>query len=442
MVENEFYINRKFTMRVNFNLKTVGNKSQIWLTTTIDKQRARVFTKLLIEPQYWLKTTRTQIGERAKEDPAIGAVQLRYNKEVNKALKQILSYCNDYAKAITEGEIEHTKENFENYLKCKINGKDTNIKKRPLTFIQDYIERKKQMVNKTTQRKIVSGTIYNHYNALKRLQEFCNDNRLAFTWQLFDNRLEERLTAWLLGQEYSANTIASTFSIIKVWLKEAELNNIEIDKCYHSYTTKCQDVENIYLTEEEINRLYAIKFEDEAVKAVVGDKARVEETRDLFVVACWTGLRFGDWQDLSNVEIRSNDTMVVHTHKTNATVVIPMHPMVKEIFTKYGGSFPKSVDKTHCLKHIRLCAKLANINERTTLSRVKGGNTIIKDGAKYEFVMNHTARRSFATNMYLKGVPSISIMAITGHTTEDNFLKYIKVNKDEHARIVAQAFAR
>lgn len=110
MVENEFYINRKYTMRVNFNLKTVGNKSQIWLTTTIDKQRARVFTKLLIEPQYWLKTTRTQIGERATEDPAIGTVQLRYNKEVNKALKQILSYCNDYAKAITERKKEEYKE--------------------------------------------------------------------------------------------------------------------------------------------------------------------------------------------------------------------------------------------------------------------------------------------------------------------------------------------
>jgi integrase len=89
-----------------------------------------------------------------------------------------------------------------------------------------------------------------------------------------------------------------------------------------------------------------------------------------------------------------------------------------------------------------LCAKLADINERTTLSRVKGGNTIIKDGAKFEFVMNHTARRSFATNMYLKGVPNISIMAITGHTTEANFLKYIKVSKEEHAKIVAQAFAR
>lgn len=54
--------------------------------------------------------------------------------------------------------------------------------------------------------------------------------------------------------------------------------------------------------------------------------------------------------------------------------------------------------------------------------------------------MNHTARRTFATLMYLKGIPAISIMAITGHTTEENFMKYIKLDKSEHAKIVAQAF--
>lgn len=441
MVENEFYINHKFTMRVNFNLKSVGNKSQIWLTTTIDKQRARVFTKMTIEPQYWLKTTRTQVGEKATEDPAIGAVQLRYNKEVNKGLKQILAYCNDYTKAITDGDVEHTKENFENYLKSKINGKETDIKKKPLTFIQDYIGRKKSMVNKATQRKIVRGTIYNHSNALLRLQEFCKEKRFAFTWQLFDKRFEERFTAWLLEKEYSANTIVSQMSIIKVWLKEAEMNGIDIDKCYHSYTTKCQDVENIYLTEEEINKIYAIDFTDAAIKAQISPREQIEVTRDLFIVACWTGLRLGDWENLCNVEIRG-ENMIVHTRKTNKTVIIPMHPMVKEIYAKYGGTFPKNVDKTHSIKHIRKCAELAGINQRVTLPRVKGGKTIINEGEKWKFVANHTARRSFATNMYLKDIPSISIMAITGHTTEANFLKYIKVNKEEHARIVAQAFTR
>ena len=133
--------------------------------------------------------------------------------------------------------------------------------------------------------------------------------------------------------------------------------------------------------------------------------------------------------------------MVVHTHKTDKTVIIPLHPMVKAIITKYGGVLPKSVDKSKTLKHIRKCAEWAGISESVSLSRVKGGLTETKNGEKHQFLMNHTARRSFATNMYLRGVPSISIMAITGHTTEANFLKYIKVDKLQHARIVAQAFA-
>jgi len=48
-------------------------------------------------------------------------------------------------------------------------------------------------------------------------------------------------------------------------------------------------------------------------------------------------------------------------------------------------------------------------------------------------VTTHTARRSFATNMYKMGIPSITIMAITGHRTETAFLKYIKVTPQEHA---------
>ncbi len=32
---------------------------------------------------------------------------------------------------------------------------------------------------------------------------------------------------------------------------------------------------------------------------------------------------------------------------------------------------------------------------------------------------------------------SLSIMQITGHTTEKNFLKYIRVTKEENARLIA-----
>ena len=52
---------------------------------------------------------------------------------------------------------------------------------------------------------------------------------------------------------------------------------------------------------------------------------------------------------------------------------------------------------------------------------------------KWEMIGTHTARRSFATNAYKAGIPSITIMAITGHRTETAFLKYIKVTLEEHA---------
>ena len=447
MIENEISINGTFRMRINFNLKGIGSqKSQIWLTTTINKERVRVYTGLLIEPEFWIKTTRNQIGERATEDTSLGRVQLKYNKGINKELKKILDYCRQYGVEVSQShlqnsEMEHNAKSFSDYINAKIRGVEANIRKKPVDFINAYIERKSQMVNKDTQRKIVDGTIYNHRNALKRLQKFCTDKNIRLVWELFNSQFEERFTAWMMNKNYTSNTIAGQYSIMKVWLAEAEIQGLITDKSFHRYQTKCNDVENVYLTEEDINKLYAIDFNDEVIKAQIDPRDHIEITRDLFIVACWTGLRFGDWKDLSEANI-NDDTMVVHTHKTDKTVIIPLHPMVKAIIAKYGGVLPKSVDKSKTLKHIRKCAEWAGISEPVSLSRVKGGQTEIKTGEKHKFIMNHTARRSFATNMYLKGVPTLSIMAITSHTTEANFLKYIKVDKLQHAKIVAQAFAQ
>ena len=52
---------------------------------------------------------------------------------------------------------------------------------------------------------------------------------------------------------------------------------------------------------------------------------------------------------------------------------------------------------------------------------------------KYELITTHTARRSFATNAYLAGVPTISIMKLTGHKTEQVFMKYISISQKENA---------
>lgn len=449
MVENCINIQNKFAMRVNFNLKSLANvgskKSQIWLTTTINGKRVRVYTGLLIEQEYWKRTTRSEMGECAITGTHLGRVVNEQNERINAELRNILKYCKEYGEMVSRQDlmsepVEHSADNFKRIIECKIRGVEAAIRKNPKDFIEDYIQRKARMVNRDTQRRIVAGTVYNHQNALRRLMLFCEEERLGLVWELFNARFEERFTAWMQDKEYRANTIASQYSIMKVWLAEAEMERLVTDKHFHRWTTKVHDVENIYLTEEEIDRIYRLDFNSDELRSQINPRHRIEETRDMFVVACWTGLRFGDWKDLSKIEIVGH-TMTVHTRKTNKTVVIPLHPFVKEIYEKYGNRFPKVVHKTHTLQQIRLCAKWAGIDEQTSLSRVQGGRTVVRRGAKSDFLMNHTARRSFATNMYLKGVPPISIMAITGHTTEANFMKYIKVDKHQHAEVVARAFA-
>ena len=66
----------------------------------------------------------------------------------------------------------------------------------------------------------------------------------------------------------------------------------------------------------------------------------------------------------------------------------------------------------------------------------KGGLSVTHNLAKWELLSTHTGRRSFSTNEYLAGTPTVTIMAITGHKTEKAFLRYIKLSKNEHAKLL------
>jgi len=119
--------------------------------------------------------------------------------------------------------------------------------------------------------------------------------------------------------------------------------------------------------------------------------------------------------------------------KTGGKVWIPLHPMVEYIINKYDGLLPDVPSNQKFNDYIKEVGELTEINEPFKKSITKGGvkqTTVYK---KWELVSTHTARRSFATNAYNVGVPSLTIMAITGHKTETSFLKYIKVTPKEHA---------
>jgi integrase len=118
-------------------------------------------------------------------------------------------------------------------------------------------------------------------------------------------------------------------------------------------------------------------------------------------------------------------------------VVIPIHSSVEKILKKYNGVLPPSLSnqKTNdALKEVG--KKLPSLQKTTSRTFTKGGVKETKTFQKWELLSSHTARRSFATNEYLAGMQTLTIMAITGHRSEKSFLKYIKLTPNEHARLL------
>jgi hypothetical protein len=72
------------------------------------------------------------------------------------------------------------------------------------------------------------------------------------------------------------------------------------------------------------------------------------------------------------------------------------------------------------------------------IEQTKGGRKVVYKRLKYEMIKTHTARRSFCTNAYLTKMDTLDIMALSGHKTETDFLKYIKVKGKERAKRLAE----
>jgi integrase len=111
-------------------------------------------------------------------------------------------------------------------------------------------------------------------------------------------------------------------------------------------------------------------------------------------------------------------------------VIIPCNPIVLKIFERYADNanrWPRAISNQKFNAAIKEACQLAGLIETGRLSTQPGKEL-------YDCISSHTARRSFATNLYLEGFPTLDLMKVTGHKTEKAFLKYIRVSKLDAAK--------
>lgn len=236
---------------------------------------------------------------------------------------------------------------------------------------------------------------------------------------------------YLEDQGLRHNTIVGYIRNTQTLVRRAARYNYAVDASYAEINLECEPTNAVFLSMNEISRIYYYRFENQ-------DKRKAKERiRDLFVLGCLTALRYSDYSTLTKENFQG-DYLVKRTKKTNVDVKVPLHDYVKEIFAKYDGKIPNGLCIQYVNKYLKVIMKEIGLNDPVTYSFTKGGKLVTITREKWELISSHTARRSAATNMYLTGrMKTLEIMRLTGHRTESNFFRYIRLTNDDTARSIS-----
>lgn len=209
---------------------------------------------------------------------------------------------------------------------------------------------------------------------------------------------------------YAESTIGKQVQLIKRIIKFAQQNNILVSGNIYDFKAPSTKSINTYLSNEELELIHNYECKSERLKNV----------KNLFLVGCTTGLRVSDLMKIKDYNI-NNGFIEITTQKTNQPLLIPIDPRVKNYISTL-----RPLAHPVFNRYLKELCELAKINAPLKgYIRGEGNKRVLGVYPKYKLITSHTMRRSFASNLYGK-VPTVVIMAITGHTTEKSFLTYIK----------------
>ena len=203
------------------------------------------------------------------------------------------------------------------------------------------------------------------------------------------------------------------------------------------------DMKNFKVVEEETDAVYLSEKELAAIYTLdLSDDKQLEEIRDVFIVGCFTGLRYSDLSTLSPEHIDlENGNINLKQRKVHKAVVIPMIDYVPEILKKHNYDLPKIPSYTFN-ERVKELGQRAKLKQKIEVVRKKGKNREKKVFEKWEMISSHTCRRSFCTNMYLSGFPAEELMRISGHKSPAAFMRYIKVDNQQAAKRLKELRAK
>ncbi|TYB79162.1 site-specific integrase [Bizionia myxarmorum] len=390
-------------------------------------KRIKFSTGYKVQPKNWDK-----INQR------IRAVSTIRNRE--KVNSDLLKFSSEFADAVSKlDDLEKQNKNTLKVLLSKI-VRDIDENDRSITtffdYADDYIERKENQAKNIDSVKLSPITVRSYKQTVSRMKNFNDAKKYNLDFSSIDLKFYYAFVQFLEENNYAVNTIGKHIKNLITLLNRATEDGVNTNLKYKNreFKTISEETVSIYLTEKEIESLYNVDL---------SKTLDWELARDIFLIGYYTGQRVSDYNGITKDQIKTFDDRRVFEfkqQKTGKKVYVPIHSRVEAIMNKRHNGFPPRIlNDPDINEYIKEAGRKAEINEMITVKKISGGVKSVESVAKHTLIVSHTARRSFCTNAYLSKMPAIDIMAISGHSTEREFYKYIKVTPQERAVKIADS---
>ena len=241
----------------------------------------------------------------------------------------------------------------------------------------EYIKTKERKVSK------VSLTVYG--NVKSHLVGFETYRKQKITFSSLDFGFYEDFVDYLTFEHIHLrrqtvltglrlNTIGKTIKHLRGFIKDRMKRKIIPHIDLTDFKIPEEDSDAIYLTHEEIAKIY---------QTDLSNHPNLIEYRDLFVLACLTGLRFSDFTTLRPEDLQKR-MLYKKQEKSDHWVIIPLRHEAKIIFTRQFKERIPELTNPEFNKHIKTIGKLAGITKLVKFSYKKGNKNVVVTRPKYD----------------------------------------------------------
>jgi integrase len=416
-------------IHVTFFLKRpkAEDETSLYSWLHYDGRKVKYYCPEAIKPKFWDGTNhRAKQTKTFPQWPEFNARLQEFEDDIKTIYRK---WVNDHGGSIPD-DVELKAALNAHFRPKEVETKTKNI----VDFVQELIKRSEcgTRLHHKTSKPISPNTIKTYKTTLTHLQDFQVTSKCKLEFSNIDLDFYEAYKAYFIEHKKTkVNTAGKHIQLLKTMLNEAAEMGLHTNTTHKGkrFVTLREDTDNIYLTPEEVKELENLDLSAES---------RLDRVRDVFLIGVYTGQRYSDYSRIGPEMIGPDGLLHLTQVKTGNKVAIPIHKTVRSIFKKYAETGMPKISEQKFNEYLKdIGKKIPSLEKTTPKSYTKGGQAVTDNLARWQQLTTHTARRTYATNHFKSGkVSAMTIMAITGHTTEKNFQRYIKCSPTDHARMM------